>query len=83
MFSDDQTYNIYEVGVVTESITTLRLYIVTEFRKVSKFFMVIFLLDAEQHGSLAKIFSHCRDDGDNQLELGTINLCLEIEHKCT
>jgi len=31
--SDDQTHNIYEVGVVSESITTLRLRIVTDFAK--------------------------------------------------
>jgi hypothetical protein len=39
--SGDQTHNIYEVGVVTESITTLRLYIVTDLRKVGKFFKAI------------------------------------------
>ena len=61
---------------------TLRLYIVTDFRKVSKFFQAIFLLDTEQQGSLTGIFSQCRDDGEYQLELGTMNLCLEIEHKC-
>jgi hypothetical protein len=68
--------------VVTELIVTLRLYIVTDLRRVSKFFKTIFLLDTEQHGSLTGILSHCRDDGDNQLELGTMNLCLEIEHIC-
>jgi hypothetical protein len=81
--SDDHRHNIYEVGVVTELITTQRLHIVTDLHKVSKFFKAIFLLDTEQYGSLARIFSRCRDDGDNQLELWTINLCLEIEHKCT
>jgi hypothetical protein len=76
-------HNIYEMGVVTESMTTLRLYITTGLCKVSKCFKAIFLLDIEQQGSLARIYSRCRSNGDNQLELRTINLCSEIEHKCT
>lgn len=83
------TYNmadarVNEVGVVIELIMTLRLYIVTDLRKLRSFFKAIFLLDAKQHDSLASIFSYCRDDGDNQLlEVGKINLCLEVDYKCT
>jgi hypothetical protein len=56
-FPDDQTQNmvdarVCEVGVLIVSITTLRLYIVTDFRKLCTFFEAVALLAGLREFSL-------------------------------